>query len=123
MESDPVAAPSAAVAGDRDVGEAGWVEDFPVSSGGAVAEDGFWAAGEHRRHPSSLLAEAVMADGVDAAVDAMEALGLDATGHAAPANPGVCKLGEGDHPVLACGDLRDHPVRVGAGAFCTHVGA
>jgi hypothetical protein len=43
-----------------------------------MAEDGPIAAGQDRRHPSPLIAEVRVADGVDATVDAVQAAGGDA---------------------------------------------
>ena len=63
--------------------------------GGAVAEDGARAASEDGGHPAALVAEAAVADGVDGAVDPVQAAGRGAPFHAGAAEPGLHQLGKG----------------------------
>jgi len=48
-------------------------EELPENGSGGVAEDRAGTAGEHSRHEAPVEAQSVMADGVDAAVDAVQA--------------------------------------------------
>jgi hypothetical protein len=60
---------------DGDVDEAlDWFEELPEDGGGDVAQGGSVAAGEHSSHEAAVEAESGVADGVDAAVDAVEAI-------------------------------------------------
>jgi hypothetical protein len=84
VEVKAVAALAPGVAGDRDVGEAGWgSDDPPQRAGTSMAEDGTVAAGEDGGHPLALLAQSRVAHCVDPAVDAVEALRLNASAYAA----------------------------------------
>jgi hypothetical protein len=47
-------------------------QELPEDCCGDVAQDGALAAGEHRCHEAPVEAQAAMADGVDAMVDAVE---------------------------------------------------
>jgi hypothetical protein len=93
-------------------------KELPERSGAGVAEDGVRAAGEHRRHPSPLLAEPRVSDGVHPAMNAVQALCHNEAGHALALNTQPLKLIERHDPVLICrnpGDLG------GLGEFLTHV--
>ena len=53
-----------------------------------------FAAGEHSREPDALLAQSPVADGIDAAVDSVEATRLDAAGDSALGDAGRDQLGK-----------------------------
>ncbi len=61
--------------GDVD-GAVDWLQELPKDCRGGVAQDGMFAASEHRRHEAAVEAEAAVADGVDAAVDSVETPGF-----------------------------------------------
>jgi hypothetical protein len=58
-----------------------------------------------------------VADGVDAAVDAMQAAGRRTASDPAGAQPELLELGKGDHPVLAVRERREPDI---AGGFVTN---
>ena len=76
-------------------------EKAPEGCGGAVTEYRSLSAGEHSGHPAPVPAQAAVSHGVDAAVDAMEAPLLDATGDAVLAHPPLAELGNRDYSVLS----------------------
>jgi hypothetical protein len=53
-------------------GTVDWLQQLPEHGGGAVAEHRALAAGEDRGHEASVEAQAPVADGVDALVDAVQ---------------------------------------------------
>jgi hypothetical protein len=67
-------------------------KELPERGGAGVAKNRVWAAGEHRRHPSALLAEPEVPDGVNTAMKAMQPLGLDAARHTPAMNAGTLEL-------------------------------
>jgi hypothetical protein len=83
---------------------ASWLEHSPELGGALVGEDGGWAEGEGCRLPAASAAEASVADGVDASVDAVEATGAHAPRHAVPGEPARQQLRNVDHSVLPPGN-------------------
>ena len=63
-----------------------------------------------------------VADGVDAAVDAVEAAGRDAVPHRARRQPGQLQLIKGDHPVLPSCKLADAHIARGSRKIRPHTG-
>ena len=88
-----------------------------------MTEDCVGAAGEHRRKPLALSAEAGVPDGVDTTVHPVESTRLYPNDPPLAANPGQLELVQPDHPMLSRRDARDNGVRTGLGAFCIHVHA
>ena len=74
----------------------------PVQRGGlAMAQDRTWTSGEHRGHPPSLAREQLGRDeGIDAAMDAMEASARGTLAHRAATEPQIAELSKGEHCVL-----------------------
>lgn len=63
-----------------------------------------------------------MSDGVNTAMNAVQALCLDATGSAPIVDPSLIELRNGNHAVLIRGKSGDELVRIGIGAFPSHGG-
>ncbi len=83
-----------------------------------MAEDGIRPAGEDSSDPSPFLAESVVSDRVDPAMNPMKALTLHEAGQALTPDTDRFKLRPGHHTVLIgrnAGDLS------GLGDFLTHV--
>ena len=72
-----------------------------------MAEDGPGPEREHGRHPAPLRREQPMTDGVDPAVDAVQASAGHAVAHAAAAEAEVSELSDRHDPVLLCRHPRD----------------
>jgi len=60
------------------------------------------------------MAQGAVADGIDAAMNPVEASGANPVSHGGRRKTSVHKLGEGDHPVSPGGNLSDHCIRMGA---------
>jgi hypothetical protein len=80
---------------------------FPKVSGGAVAEDATVAGAEDGREVPALSTEATMADGIDAAVDLVEAVGADPAVDHVGGDAEIKQLPPTDDPMLPSGDARD----------------
>ena len=121
MEADAAALASPASSRDRDVdGAVSMRQQGPQLRGAAVAESCPLAAGKHRSEPEAFLAESGVANGVDAAVDSVEATRLDAPGDGALGDAGRNQLGKQDNPMLTGREPRDLVIGVPSGAFWTH---
>jgi hypothetical protein len=72
-----------------------------------MAECGAGTAGQHRGEFPRLAGESGVADGVDAAVEAVEAAGGQAAFDGTPREAEPVQLGKGDHAVLASRQRRD----------------
>jgi len=59
-------------------GTVDWFQELPEDRGGDVAQDGAWAAGEHRRHEEFAEASRWVSEGVDALVDTVKLAFADA---------------------------------------------
>jgi len=81
-----------------------------------------WTIGEDSRHPPSLPAQSLVADGVNTAMNAVQAFGVDAPSSAAFVDSDTIELGEGDHAVLVGSKTRDECIRGAVVTFPTHVG-
>jgi hypothetical protein len=93
---------------DRNVdGSFEWIEQLPKNRGGAVAENGSVATGEHRGHEAPVEAQASVSYGVDALVDAVESAARRAFGGRRPPEPYGRQLLRSDHTMLLSGDFRD----------------
>src|SRR3954471_7466464 len=82
-------------------------QDAPERRSASVAQHGVVAAGEHSGHPAPALSQALVADGVHAAVDAMKAPCADATLNRRRAEADGDQLGMSDHAMLPRGNHRD----------------
>jgi hypothetical protein len=78
-----------------------WIEELPEDGGGAVAEDGALATSEDGGHEAPVEAQAPVADGVDALVDAVESAALRSLGHCVATKTHSFELTQGNHPMLA----------------------
>src|SRR4051794_12500156 len=85
-----------------------------------MAEHGSFAAGEHSRHPSPFLAEIGVADGVDPAVDAMQATTICAVRNSAGEESDSEQLRPGDDAVLPRCDEGDLRISTARGRFVRH---
>ena len=88
-------------------GAVDWAQELPEDCGGDVAEDGAGAAGEHRRHEASVEAQPAVADGVDAAVDAMQPSRTRSLRDSSAPQPNAFELAQSDDSVLPRSDLID----------------
>jgi hypothetical protein len=86
-----------------------------------VTQHGALAAGEHRRHPPTFVAEAGVADGVNASMNAMQAGGDDAAVNCTRGETGGAKLRNRNNATLPSGDPGNEGVRIRFVAFCPHV--
>ena len=120
MDSDSGTTPSLSPNGD--VHETPLGKELPERGGTGVAEDGIRPAGEHGRHPPSLLAKPLVPDGVNTAMKAVQALGLYAPQAPAFVDSGAFELGDRHHAVLVRRESSDCGVRFPFGEFPTHVG-
>lgn len=74
MEVDSAAGDAARGGWNRDMdGTVDWAQELPESGGGMVTEYRPLTASENCRHPSTSVTERVVADRVDAAMNAMQA--------------------------------------------------
>ncbi|MGA9635833.1 MAG: hypothetical protein WBQ41_11415, partial [Solirubrobacterales bacterium] len=122
MERDPGATGLAGCARDSDIYIAvSGVANGPQCSRTAVTKDRAFPAGKHSGHPPALIADSSVADGVDAAMNAVEAPGSRAITDGAPAHSEMDELDRGDHPVLAGGNRTDPCVPARFVAFVRHI--
>jgi hypothetical protein len=77
------------------------VEDAPEHGGGEVAQEGAWAAGLGRGEEAALERDVVVADGVDAVVDAVQPAALDAARDHPGRQSARLELGGRDHAPLS----------------------
>lgn len=121
MHSDASALAPPSRAGDGDVDDPPrGRQQVPERGGAPMTEYRSVAASEHSRKPDAFLAQSPVADGIDAAMDSMEATRLDAARNGALGDANRDQLGKQDSPVLAGRDARDLAIRVPGGAFWTH---
>jgi hypothetical protein len=105
--------------GGRDVDRAvERLQEAPEDRGGAVTEDRALAAGEDGGHEAPVEAQAPMADGVDAAVNAVEAAAGDSTRNRALIDTRLVEQRDSDRTVLARCDPRHR--RVTSVDFLSH---
>ena len=76
--------------------------DAPQFGRAGVAEDGAFPASEDRRHPKTVITQSVMADGIDTAMNAMQAGGFETAVDPGEGDPGGPQLSSRDDAVLAC---------------------
>ena len=131
VEHDALALPAARLSWARDVHidvNTGWgrraatPQHAPELGRAGVAQHSRLPTGEHRRHPSSGLAQTWVPNGEDPAVNAVKAPRLDSAQATPLANAGRIELGHGDDTVLARSQARNYGVRITIGALPTHVG-
>ena len=131
VEHDALALPAARLSWARDVHidvNTGWgrraatPQHAPELGRAGVAQHSRLPTGEHRRHPSSGLAQTWVPNGEDPAVNAVKAPRLDSAQATPLANAGRIELGHGDDTVLARSQARNYGVRIAIGALPTHVG-
>jgi hypothetical protein len=123
MDDDSLALSSAADSRDGDVDRAEICSEGEhprVLACALVTQRGADAARPYRSEPDPLSCDVGMADGVDTAVDAVEAPGrntaLDRVGREARRE----KLTQRDHAVLAGGHPADEPIGLAVAAFLAH---
>jgi hypothetical protein len=87
-----------------------------------VAQHSRLPTGEHRRHPSSGLAQTWVPNGEHPAVNAVKTPRLDSPQAPPLVNAGRIELGHGDDTVLARSQSSNRGVRIAIGALPTHVG-
>jgi hypothetical protein len=129
---DDAAAPAAARLGrNRDMRinvNTGWgrgatkAEHSPKLASTRVAQHRPVTTSEHCRHPSPGLAQALMPNGEDAAMNTVKAARLHSSQPAALSHTYALKLGDGDHTVLSSREASDRRIRIAIGALPTHVG-
>jgi hypothetical protein len=120
MESDPSSPIASTVAWDHHVNRSVSLGDYsPECSRAAVTEHCPRAASEHSSQPDALVAQSPVADGVDAAVNSVEAARLNAATDGALGDASSDQLGKYDHPVLTGRQPRDLVIAAGGG-FRTH---
>ena len=95
-------------------------KELPERRRADVAEDGIRAAGEHGCHPSPLLAEAEVPDGVDPAMNAVKSLRGDTASPTLLVNPRLLELRERDDAVLIRRKPGNEGVASGIGEFPFH---
>ncbi len=134
MDDDAVPLPDPARPLDRDVNRNGLsidarrgkpasaTPDSPDLCRAQVTEYGAVTAGQYGRHPVRTIAEPGMANGINTAMNAVQAARLDAPGDGLTAHADGFELAERDHAVLSASDPRDLLVVASFGAFLTHVG-
>jgi hypothetical protein len=86
-----------------------------------VTEDRAFPASEDRRLPKTVITQSGMANGINTAMNAVQAARLDAPGDGLTAHADGFELAERDHAVLSASDPRDLLVVASFGAFLTHV--
>jgi hypothetical protein len=86
-------------------------QQSPNGCCGPVAENSSIAASQHGRHPSAVLAQPGMADGVHTAMDPMQAPDAKPATNTTTVDSRVHQLGNGDHPTLPDCDPRHNRVR------------
>ena len=92
---------AARIAWDGDVHRTPLGKELPQRGRTCVAEDSIGTAGERRGHPSPLLAEAAVPEGVHTAVNAVQA--LPGHGGLRLLDAGLLELREPDHAGLFAG--------------------
>jgi hypothetical protein len=107
LDARPVA--SLAWDGDLDGGARG-AADAPEQRGRSPEEDRAVAAGENGRHPVRLASQGAVADGVDAAVQHVEAASRDAVVDGIEGQAQGDELPTGHHPVLPVREAGDQLV-------------
>jgi hypothetical protein len=90
------------------MGSAAHRQDLPKRCGRAVREGRAFAAGEYSGHPAAALRQALVADGVDAPVNAMEATRTKPPVDRLATKTEPDQLSMANHAMLARGD-RGHP--------------
>ncbi len=111
MEMDSAALGAARVGRDGDVDRAvDRLQELPEDHGGGVAEDCSRPAGEHSCHEAAVEAKCVVSDGVDAAMDAVQAPVAGAFRRATLPQPNRFELMERHHPMLLRRDFIDSRV-------------
>jgi hypothetical protein len=121
MEVDAATAGAAGGGWDGDVdGAVDRPQELPEDRGGGVAQDGAGAAGEHGGHEAPVEAQAAVADGVDASVDAVETAARNSIPNRSRTQTSGFELPARYRTMLAPGDPRY--LRIGRVEFLTHVG-
>jgi hypothetical protein len=85
-----------------------------------MAEDGAFAARQHRCHPSAFIAQSPMPDRVNPAMNAVQAASAEATRNTGWGKASRRDLRGGDHAMLVRGDAGDRYVRPRSGSFLSH---
>jgi hypothetical protein len=98
-------------------------KELPERGRAGMAENCVLAAREHGRHPSAFLAEPKVADGVNTAMKAVQALGAYAARHTPAMNARALELSQGNDAVLVGRQACYDGVLASVATFCTHVGA
>ncbi len=111
------AAPTVASNGDIDRPRLGRQQP-PKCCCRPMAEHRALTAGEHRRHPSALVAQACVPDRVNASVDPVQASGSKASADCGALDAGRCELADRHHTMLLGSDSSHN--RVWRGAFLSH---
>lgn len=88
--------------------------------GGVVAQRGFLPAREHRSKPEPIGGEARVTDGVDPAMDRVQAPGSHPACDRGARQPEREQLRDRHHPVLARGEGRDAGIDMGRVEFGSH---
>lgn len=86
-----------------------------------MTQDRVGPAGQDRPHPSALIAEARVADGINTTMKTVEASGGNAISDGARGHPERIQLMHRDHPVLAPGNPSDGTVPAPLGGFFRHI--
>lgn len=89
-------------------------EHLPKGRGTPMTQHGPLPASEHSSHPPASIAETGMPNGVNAAMEAMQAAHFHASVNPELVEPRCPQLGDGHHTMLASRDLSDHTVGTGA---------
>ena len=95
--------------------------DAPQFGRVGVAEDGAFPASEDSRHPQTVITQSVMADGIDTAMNAMQAGGCETAVDPGEADSGGPQLSSRDDAVLACRKTSNEGVGPRFVAFLPHV--
>lgn len=95
--------------------------DVPELCGAQVTEYGVVTAGEYGRHPVRPIAESGMADGIDTAMNAVQAARLDASADGAGGDSDEFELPHHNDTVLPRRDPGNEEIRGRFVAFCPHV--
>jgi hypothetical protein len=129
---DDAAAPAAARLGrNRDMRinvNTGWgrgatkAEHSPKLASTRVAQHRPVTTSEHCRHPPPGLAQALVPNGEDAAMNTVKPAGLHSSQPAALSHTCALKLANGDHTVLSSREASNRRIRIAIGALPTHVG-
>ena len=98
------------------------VEDAPQNGSTEVGQRGAISACQHGSHESPVTSEPQVANGVHAAVNAVQPAALRPDAYPAGAHAHVQQLGMRHHAVLPPGKLGDPPFDGGFGRLIPHVG-